>query len=302
MAHLVQRPEEKPGVALVLRGAKGAGKDSLGDYLAAMIGRRHVPTVAAVEHITGRFNARLEAALVLHIQEGTWAGDRQAESTLKYLVTSDRVEVERKGIDSISLPSVLRLFISSNADWTVPASTDERRWAVFDVADHRCGDEAYFTALRAEMNGSGPAALLHYLMTYDLAGFDVRRPPQTAGLRNQKLASLRNVERWLFDLLIRGDLPNAFDDGPDWTGSWVKVGRDTLRESYVIWMRGRRFDGETMDERLFGRRLREMIPEIEDTRPKVAGRLRRLYRLPPLQGCRDAFATWLRANVDWEDS
>ena len=111
----------------MLRGENGTGKDTVAEYVAAMIGRRHAPTVSHENHIVGNFNRRLESALLLHVQEGSWAGDRKAEGVLKYLVTSDRIEIERKGIDSISLPSFLRLFISSNADWTVPASADERR-------------------------------------------------------------------------------------------------------------------------------------------------------------------------------
>lgn len=73
LAHMVQRPHEKPGVGLVLRGLKGTGKDSVGEYIAAMIGRHHAPTVSQSEHIVGRFNFRLESALMLHVQEGSWA-------------------------------------------------------------------------------------------------------------------------------------------------------------------------------------------------------------------------------------
>ena len=54
------------------------------------------------------------------------------------------------------------------------------------------------------MNGNGPAALLHYLQNYDLTGFNVRKAPETEGLRNQKIASLRNIELWWFEMLNRG--------------------------------------------------------------------------------------------------
>jgi hypothetical protein len=234
-------------VALVLRGEKGTGKDTLGDYVARMIGRRHAPTVAESDHNVGKFNARLENALLLHVQEGSWAGDRKAESVLKYLVTSDRIEIERKGIDSINLPSVLRLFISANAAWVVPASVDERRWAVFEVSAARRGDEAYFRALRAEMNGNGPAALLHVLQQRDLSGFNVRQAPETEGLRNQKLASLRNVELWWFERLQDGTLLNPYQRS--WENDWQTVSRDELRDNYIAWMRQRRFDGDAVDIR-----------------------------------------------------
>jgi hypothetical protein len=144
-----------------------------------------------MSHVTGKFNARLEACLFLHIQEGVWAGNRDGESVLKYLITSEQVEIERKGMDSYGLPSFLRLFMSANADWVVPASPDERRFAVFEASDAKKGDGSYFRALRQEMNSGGPAALLHMLQTYDLRDFEVRRPPASVGLRKQKLESLR---------------------------------------------------------------------------------------------------------------
>lgn len=281
LAHMVQRPQDKPGVVLVLRGPKGAGKDTLGEYLARMIGRRHAPTVANSEHIVGRFNRRLENALLLHVQEGSWAGDRKAEEVLKYLVTSDRVEIERKGIDSINLRSVLRLFISANAEWVVPASHDERRWAVFEVSDARMGDDAYFRALRAEMDGSGRAALLHYLQTLDLSGFNVRKAPETEGLRNQKLASLRGIHRWWFEVLSSGEVGNDFADRP-WDEGWRTVGAEALRDSYVMFVRSRRYDGDALDSRAFGKMLRAMVPDLE--RKRLGGRhdRARVYALPPL--------------------
>lgn len=303
LAHMVQRPSEKPGVALVLRGGKGAGKDTVADYLARMIGKRHVPTVAESDHVTGKFNARLEAALLLHVQEGTWAGDRKAEGNLKYMVTSERIEIERKGIDSINLPSVLRLFISANAEWVVPASADERRWAVFEVSDARRGDADYFAALRAEMHGKGPAALLHYLRTYDLSGFDVRAAPETEGLRNQKLASLKNVSAWWFETLSRGELPTDGLDEGDW-GSRAEsvIAKDALRSSYVEWMKGRRFEGDIADDARFGRQLRSLLPGLDERRPRVSGDRVRQYVLPPLPDCRAAFDQWIGSAAEWEES
>ncbi|SLJ88368.1 bifunctional DNA primase/polymerase [Novosphingobium mathurense] len=299
LAHLIQHPAEKPGVALVLRGGKGAGKDTVAEYMAAVIGRQHVPTVSHENHITGNFNKRLEAALLLHVQEGSWAGDKKAEGVLKYLVTSDFVEIERKGIDSFTLPSFLRLFISSNAEWAVPASADERRWAVFNVSDARCGDAEYFKALRAEMKGKGPAALLAWLQAYDLSDFNVRKAPDTEGLLDQKLASLRNVEAWWHEVLSAGDLPGYLGDPADWQREPVRISCDVLRGNYATWMKSRRFDGEAANDRHFGRRLRAICGTIEQVRPGGSPRPPRQYVLQTLEDCRHEFSEWIGGPVDW---
>lgn len=300
LAHLVQHPDEKPGVALVLRGSKGVGKDSVGDYLARMIGRCHAPTVSQSEHIVGRFNRRMENALLLHVQEGSWAGDHKAEEVLKYIVTSEFVEIERKGIDSINMRSVLRLFISANAEWVVPASRDERRWAVFELSDARKSDERYWKAFRAEMEGEGPAALLDYLQSYDLSGFNVRKAPQTEGLRKQKLASLRGIRKWWFEMLSSGEISICEDD-KSWEIEWLTVTCEDLRGAYAGYMRGRRYDGETVDDQTFGKYLKEMLPGID--RKRRGGRNDRIwvYKLPSLPAAREAFATWLGEPLDWDE-
>lgn len=299
MAHMVQRPGEKPGVALVLRGAKGAGKDTVAEYLARMIGHRHVPTVANAEHIVGKFNHRMESALLFHVQEGSWAGDKKAEEILKYLVTSPHVEIERKGIDSINLPSVLRMFISANAEWVVPASRDERRWTVLDVSDAHQGDSAYFAALRAEMDGDGPAALLHFLQNYDLTSFDVRKAPETEGLLNQKIASLRGVYKWWFESLASGEIGSNFLTEP-WENGWQSVHCDELRGGYISFMRNRRFDGDPLDAATFGKRLREMLPSIAHSRRGGRDGRAYAYRLPPLSLARRDFDKWIGSQIDWD--
>ena len=299
MAHMIQRPHEKPGVGLVVRGSKGAGKDTLGEYLAYMIGHRYVPTVANSDHIVGKFNQRMECALLLHVQEGSWAGDRKAEEVLKYLVTSPFVEIERKGVDSINLPSVLRLFISANAEWVVPASRDERRWAVLDVSDSRKGDEAYFAALRSEMNGDGPAALLAYLQNFDLTAFNVRKAPETQGLLNQKLASLKGIHKWWFESLSSGNVGSNSITKP-WEDGWQLVDCDELRGGYISFMRDRRFDGDPLDAASFGKQLREMLPGIAHKRRGTREQRTYVYNLPPLALAQKSFSRWLGSPIKWD--
>jgi hypothetical protein len=301
-AHMIQRPGEKPGTALVLRGRKGAGKDTIGEYVGSLFPRHHTKIVNA-EHLHGRFNAHQERTLMLHVEEGFWAGDHKAEASLKSLITSEQVQIERKGIDAFQVASVLRVFISSNSEWVVPASFDERRFCVLDVSPHRAGDAAYFAALREEMEGGGPAALLHHLQSLDLTGFNVRKPPMTEGLREQKLQSLKNVERWWFEVLQAGDLPGAHggfdDDGPTWETP-LSASRDGLRSSYREWLKDRRFDGAALDQRAFGKRLRNLCPNIQDGRIGGRAARTRVHTFPPIADCRRSFECVLGLHVDWE--
>lgn len=301
LAHMVQRPEEKPGVAIVMKGRKGTGKDTFGEYMAAMIGRRHSPTIANSEHLVGRFNSHIASALFLHVQEGSWAGDRKAEGVLKYLVTSPRVAIEPKGIDVFEVPSILRMFISANARWVVPASEDERRWLVLNVSEAHRMENAYFEPLYAEMNGSGPGALLHYLQRFDLSGFNVRDVPETTGLREQKLASLRDVPLWWFEVLSRGKSPvRTFTaEEEPWSREPLTIERDDLRDAYSEFVRENRFRAEPLNSAAFGAEFHKLLPDLKSSRPRVNRERVWCYTLPKLSDARGAFEEWLGGPYAW---
>ncbi|WP_271167300.1 DUF5906 domain-containing protein [Hansschlegelia plantiphila] len=297
LAHLVQRPAEKPGVALVLKGGKGAGKDTLAEVVRRIVGQRHVAHVDNPERLTSRFNAGFATAIVGHVEEAFWAGDRAKKGALQALITSPTMTLERKGIDPIVVDSFLRLIMTTNEDWAVPASADERRYAIFDVSDFRIGDRKYFSALYAEIEGDGPAAFLNYLLGVDLTDFEPRDVPQTAALRDQKVASLQGFDRWWFDILHEGVLPG---DRAAWESGEVEVPRDALRDSYDAFIRDQRFQGAAINATQFGQKLNQVLPSVQTIRPRSErGARLRLYVVPILDRCREEFEAWITMPVDW---
>ena len=184
-AHMVQKPHEKAGVSLVLRGSEGVGKG----FLANMIGRlfpEHYVVVSQREHLVGRFNAHLTRALMVFVDEAFWAGDKQGEGTLKHLVTDPELLIEGKFKDGYMVKNLSRLIIASNENWVVPAGLKARRWAVLDVADTHERDRPYFVAITEEMENGGLEAFMHLLRTFDLSKVDVYTVPATAALLEQK--------------------------------------------------------------------------------------------------------------------
>jgi hypothetical protein len=303
---MIQKPWEKPGTAVVLRGRKGTGKDTVAEYVGGLFPQHHTK-IANAEHLYGKFNAHQEKTLLLHVEEGFWAGDKKAEGQLKYVITSEQVQIEPKGVNAFQVVSVLRVFISSNEDWVVPASFDERRFFVMNVGSKR--DPDYYTALRDEMKNGGRAALLHYLQNLDLKGYDVRNPPMTEGLRDQKVQSLKNVEKWWYELLTGAELPGvkepeAYDNkegAPHWS-EFTHADVAALRNNYREWMRDHRYDGYVLGEADFGKRLRELVPSLKTVRPRVKGEGRkRYYEIPPLEMAREMFEKVLGLSVDWAD-
>ena len=116
----------------MLRGPQGVGKTKVGEIFGSLF-LPHWKLVANPRYIVGNFNAHMASLLLLQADEGFWAGDKKAEAILKDLVTGKRRPIEYKGIDPIFVDNFVRLFVTSNEMWVVPAGFDERRFCINDV-------------------------------------------------------------------------------------------------------------------------------------------------------------------------
>ena len=199
MADIVQNPQRKIGTALIARGAKGIGKGQFVHHFGSLFGH-HFMEISNGSHMTGNFNAHLAKTLVLAADEALWAGDKKAEGVLKNLVTEPTAVLERKGFDPVSIPSYLRIMMTTNSDWAVPASGDERRWFVLDVSNKHKKDFAYFEKLQNHMNNGGREALLYFLLNHEI-DVELREPPVTDALKEQIQLSLEPLEQWWFEVL-----------------------------------------------------------------------------------------------------
>lgn len=208
----LQHPGECPQVALVFKGAKGAGKGTFARVLREIFGQ-HGLQIFNSKHLVGSFNGHFRNCCLLYADEAFWAGDKQGESTLKGLITEPTIPIEQKGIDVVDWKNRMGIVMTTNAEWVVPASHDERRYAVFQVDDAHARDEGYFKALRHELAHGGMEAMLHDLLKLDLKDWHPRRIPQTEALQQQKLRSLDPRYEWFENLLSDGALPTDKKSG-----------------------------------------------------------------------------------------
>lgn len=206
MAHLIQRPWEAPGVVVVLRSAaEGSGKSSVGVWLAEMLGD-HALVMAEPTQLLSKFNAHLETRCLVVLNELRWAGDKDAASKFKSIVTDPYLTVERKHGGVYSVPNILHIMAATNAKWAVPAGHSARRWFVLDVDQGRIRDHAYFDALRREADNGGIEALMYILLRFKLDRVNLRAVPVTDALREQQELSMTLEDQWALDLAERGGL------------------------------------------------------------------------------------------------
>lgn len=96
LASIIQEPQKKTGTSLVIRGKQGTGKSIFVKYFADLLGS-HYMVAEDPRYITGRFNGHLLSCMLLHAEEGFWAGDKTAEGILKEMITGSHLNIELKG-------------------------------------------------------------------------------------------------------------------------------------------------------------------------------------------------------------
>lgn len=294
-AHMVQKPRERMGVALVLRGKMGTGKTKMGEVFGSLM-PQHFFLVDDPRYVTGQFNAHMASCLLLQADEAVWAGDKAAEGRLKGLVTSSIQQIESKGVDPIRLKNYLRIVMTSNEDWVVPAGKDERRFCVLDVNPRCAQNTDYFSEMDEQLANGGLPALLHDLMAFDLASVNLRQIPRTDALLEQKLRSLDPVESWWFTRLTEGATKR---NGSEWE---TVVSKSALVDDYLA-------DAERVgikrrgSESEIAMKLRKLVPDLRDRKMWLddgGGQVRRwCWILPDLETCREAFSEAVQQHVAW---
>jgi hypothetical protein len=295
-AAIFQAPTEKTGTALVLRGAQGSGKTIVGKILGSLLGE-HYTLVSDPRYVTGRFNAFLMNRLLLQVDEATWGGDHVATGKLKDLVTGDYQVIEFKGKEPMRVRNYVRLLISSNNDWVVPAGLEERRFAVLDMGEAQMQNSAYFQAIEDEMDAGGREALLDYLLTYDLSDLNLRQIPETAALFEQKLSSLSPEMSWWLDVLSEGVLPgDKYAEGLCSTRA--------LYEHYLNHAQRRGINRRKSDKEM-GYFIHRYAPGVErkkHTQATPGGSVRQwFYLFPTLSVCREEFRRVARVSGEWPE-
>jgi len=190
----------------------------------------------------------------------------------------------------------VRLFVTGNPDWLVPAGFEERRFAVFDVGDDKRQDHAYFGAIVDQLNNGGREALLHYLLNFDLSTVDLRSVPKTGALLEQKFESLSPDDAWWLDTLMRGELP--------WGCAEQRCcPKRRLFDNYArhAQMTGAR---RRATETKIGMFLNKQVPQLRscersvmfwsEARQEMREQNDRCYEFPPLDDCRSAFTKRLQ--------
>ena len=110
-AQIFQQPSQKIGIALVIKGAEGAGKNRLLDLIKSMMGiTKYFETSRPQHDVYGKFtNSLLDKVLVIINSDNLYANE-----TLVDMITSKTFMWKAKRRDSKTMPSYCRVVFTMN--------------------------------------------------------------------------------------------------------------------------------------------------------------------------------------------
>jgi hypothetical protein len=205
-------------------------------------------------------------------------GIKSAEGVLKAMITEKYMQIEPKGKDSFQVRNYIRLMISSNNNWVVPAGLKERRFFILDMGEDHIQDRKYFGKILDQMNNGGREALLYYLQHYDLSNIDLGKIPQTEALMETKIYSMSTIEQFVFHRLKEG---KQTANTADW--DTANIPKSEFYSEFISFCGKKSYVPSPIE---FGITVKKLFPNLIDKRPKIDGERMCCYSFPSLKECR----------------
>jgi hypothetical protein len=296
IAHMVQKPEEKPGVMIVALGDEGTGKGTLFTLLRT-IWTSTTALTANIDNITGRFNGLLANNYIVCLDEAVFVGNRKSQDNLKSLITEPTIMIEEKNQPCRTIKSCHRFFAASNQEHFSSIKRGDRRHFFLSVSSDQKGNQVYWDAFyKNTPNEIG--AFLNHLQTLDISKFNPRVLIKTDEHIKQRLASLSGFHRYWYECLSQGRLIDECS-GIEWDDSSF-ISTDKLIKGYASFDRYASRYSRVISQDI-SNYMTGLCPTAKKGRKKECRGFLRGYRLPSLTDARQEFERYFGVDVDWGD-
>ena len=174
-AHIIQRPEQKTNVCLLIQGRQGTGKTTIAELLMKnLLGKKYVFDTPDIEKICGRFNGIVQGKILGVLNEATGKDTFSIIDKIKDSITREDVVMEFKGIDPVVIKDYCNYIYTTNNINPVKIDEDDRRFQIMECSDKHKNDKAYFTKLRKDMNDKKILKTFYkFLKERNIENFDI---------------------------------------------------------------------------------------------------------------------------------
>lgn len=204
IAHILQKPFQKTGVALVLQSRQGAGKGIIINKIGELFSQYFKSLRIEDIHT---YTKPLADCLLLFLDETVYSSDKRIAARLKSLITEPYHQITEKFVPSFTMKNNLNIILASNYEHCAPLEQDDRRYFVLRLDDKYSGrptDEStkYFKAI----SNVSLESLYKAFFEIDISNFDPKRYPITDAIRLQKEFTMDSITQWWLECLREGEV------------------------------------------------------------------------------------------------
>ena len=242
----------KPGVMPIIKGKPGTGKSIIGEAISAMLGHRIACSIPCGAVFDSAFNGRLSHKIFISLDELNLygAGNKNANETLKVMITDPFFSVNKKFVNQTAEKSYHRYMATTNIDYAVHIDTSDRRYAVFVTNDWYIGNYEHFNKIGQMMLNKEALSGLAYFFQNRTITKSVRIIPQTEARRliqKPEDPILGMLFSWFNDATLPSEI-KAQLIGSEWPEKNLLVPRSVINE-YVV-KRHPSFSGTRLTQKL----------------------------------------------------
>lgn len=182
LAHMFQRPEQRPSWHLLLTSHVGTGKGFLVQEILNPLLVQQTSVVSSFERVMGKFSTVLSDNMLVLLDDPKSKSDNTA-TQLKSLLSEERAYVEQKGLTGGMVDTFTRFILASNEARPLRLDDNERRWYCPKRLEHRTSKEEtqLFIGLLADaLKRPGYLdAIYNWFMAYDIGNFNHKHIAQS---------------------------------------------------------------------------------------------------------------------------
>lgn len=167
IAHIFQKPYKRTNTCLVFKSIQGVGKTIIMDILGKMLNEKYYISTNSLDAILGHFTSSGANKLLVNFNETNWGGDVKMEGKFKSFITDDIYKFEKKGKDPIYINNLANSIITSNKDWLVAMTRDDRRFNLMECKNEKLSKDKALKILDTDLQH-----LFNYFMNRDISNFD----------------------------------------------------------------------------------------------------------------------------------
>lgn len=200
-AHMLQYPWDLPGVALVISGPGGIGKDTFGHFIGRILGEQLYANYNDMSQYFSTHDTLKLNRLLIHAEDVNAKITHDKSDELKAIITAENITVNPKGQQPYRVENYARYYLTTNSELGVKLeTTGNRRYVLIEGSDKLAGKTEFWNEMYEWLNGPNASALRKkfgdMLMAHDLTGFNVRKIPMTEHKRVMEQVTRPAFEVW----------------------------------------------------------------------------------------------------------